>query len=190
MDFFSALTTRHSCRSFLPDPVSDAIIEKVIDAAVQAPSPLNGQPWSFVVITNPDAKERIMNEAVRYKQTLLEKSGWKWLDKYATDFIKTVPVMIAVMGDPKRTGADAIMEGAGNAWREACGAATQNLMLAAQSLGLSTLWFTMFDKAALKEIIGVDDGRVPLSLVFLGKASSEIAATPRKTAKELTRFLR
>jgi nitroreductase len=190
MDSFSAIAARRSCRSFLPDPVSDSDIETIIGAAMQAPSPLNGQPWSFVVVANAELRERIFSETRRYKQELLEKSGWKWLEKYPMDFIKTVPVMIAVAGDPKRSGADAIMEGAGNAWREACGAAIQNLMLAAQSLGLSTLWFTMFDKGTLKEIIGIDDERVPLALVCIGNAKGEVAAMARKTVKDKTRFLR
>jgi hypothetical protein len=48
----------------------------------------------------------------------------------------------------------------------------------------------MFDKQTLKGIIGLDEGQVPLALVFMGKAKGEGAAMPRKTVGEKIRYLR
>jgi nitroreductase len=184
------MKTRRSCRAFLPGPVEENVIEQVIDAALQAPSPLNSQPWSFVVVTSPEMQQTIRDEAARYKQELIEKSGWKWLEKYSLDYVGTVPVMIAVFGNPLKSGADSLMEESGGAWRDACGAAIQNAMLMAESLGFATLWFTMYNKENLARLLGVDPPRVPLALLFLGKADGPVSVQPRKSVTDVTRYIR
>jgi len=114
MDVFTAIKERRSCRSFLPDTISDEVIEKILEAAVWAPSPANNQPWDFIVITNNNLKEKIWLESDKCKKMLFEKSGWKWLDRYKLDFVKEAPVVIVVVADPKKTGADMFLEEA--AW--------------------------------------------------------------------------
>ena len=190
MDVITAIRNRRSCRAFIPDPVAETDIATMIEAAIAAPSPLNAQPWSFVAITNDGVKARVAAEATRYKAELLGKSGWKWLDKFSLDFLTVVPVMIAVFGNPRKSGADMIMEERTGSWRDACGAAIQNMMLAAASLGLSTLWFTMFDKSTLKTLLGVEGDAVPLAIVMVGKAAAPTAAPPRRKVEEVTKFLR
>jgi 5,6-dimethylbenzimidazole synthase len=190
MDLFTVIRERRSCRSYLPDPVSEADLETILGAAINAPSPLNSQPWNFVVITASEMKEKIHLEAVRCRNFLLETSGWKWLGRYDLEFLKSVPAMIAVIGDPKKSGADIFMEGGAGAWREACAAAVQTMMLAAQSVGLSTLWFTMFDKGNIKQLLGIEGEAVPLAMVMVGKAAAPLAAVPRKDLKEVVRYIR
>ena len=190
MDLFTAIKERRSCRSFLPDPVSDADLETIIGAAINAPSPINSQPWNFVVITAGETKEKIHSEAVRCRNFLLETSGWRWLGKYDLEFLRKVPAMIAVIGNPKKSGADIFMEGGAGAWREACAAAVQTMMLAAQSVGLSTLWFTMFDKGNIKQLLGIEGEAVPLAIVMVGKAAAAVEATPRKSFEEVVRYIR
>ena len=189
MDVLTAIKERRSCRSFLSDPISAADVKTIIEAAIAAPSPLNAQPWTFAAVSSADVKAAIAAEAARYKAELLAKSGWKWLDKFDIGFLASVPVMIAVFGNPRTSGADTLMEGEGFAWRDACGAAVENMMLAATSLGLSTLWFTMYDKATLKPLLGVEGDAVPLVLVWVGKAAAPVAAPPRKRVEEVTRFI-
>jgi 5,6-dimethylbenzimidazole synthase len=190
MDILSAIAARRSCRSFHSDPVADRDIESVITAAMSAPSPLNTQPWNFVVITGSGAKAKIYAEAVRTKQFLMEKTNWKWIGRYDVEFLKTVPVMVAVIGDPKKSGADIFMEGGIGAWRDACGAAVQNMMLAAQAVGLASLWFTMFDKARMNEILGITEVRFPIGLIFLGKPAAAPVAVPRKSLQESVSYIR
>ncbi len=59
MDLYTAIKERRSCRNFLPDPIDQNTIEKILEAATWAPSPLNSQPWEFLVITNNEVKEKI-----------------------------------------------------------------------------------------------------------------------------------
>ena len=190
MDILTAISERRSCRSFLPDPVQDRDIEAVLTAAINAPSPLNSQPWNFVVVTGSETRAKIYEEAVRCRQFLLEKTGWKWLGRYGVEFLKTVPVMVGVIGDPKKSGADIFMEGGIGAWRDACGAAIQNMMLAARALGLASLWFTMFDKARMNEILGITEVRFPIGLVFLGKPAAATAAIPRRNLQDVVSYIR
>ena len=189
MDIFTAIKERRSCRKYLPDQIDKDQIEKILEAATWAPSPANSQPWEFVVITNSEMKEKIYNEAERCKEYFLEKSGWKWLSKYRMDFLKEAPVVIAVIGNPKGSGTDMFSNEGATAYRECCGAAIQNMILAAHAMDLGTLWFTLFDKEKLKGILDVDPDRSPISLVLVGKAGGDLVQTPRKDVKDKTRYI-
>jgi len=190
MDIFTAIRERRSCRSFLPDPVSEATIEKILNAAVWAPSAANNQPWEFIVVTNKDIKKDIFSESEKCKKVLYEKSGWKWVDRYKVDFLEEAPVIIAVIGDPGKTGADMFLEGGGLAYQHGCAAAIQNMLLAAHALGLATLWFTLFDKATMRKILNIDASKEPLALICLGNPAILPAPPPRKDAEEMTLYLR
>ena len=189
MDLFDALQGRKSCRDFLKDPVDKDTIEKILAAAVTAPSPLNTQPWQFIVITDQAKKEEIHAEADRCRDWAAEKSGWKWLNKYDAGFLKQAPVLIAVVGDPEKTGVDMYQEEGRAGYQLACAAAIQNLLLAAHALDLGSVWFTFYDKNALRKILDIPDNKTPVSLICIGKKASEPKATPRKDAKEKTRYI-
>ncbi len=61
-EFFSAVATRRSVRDFLPDSVPDEVLQLCLDAARQAPSSSNLQPWEFVIVRSPEARQAA-NEA-------------------------------------------------------------------------------------------------------------------------------
>ncbi len=191
MDVFTAIKERRSCRSFLPEPVTEEETLKILEAGSWAPSPLNVQPWEFVVVTSDDLKEKIFSEGDRCRRWAFEKSGWKWMDSYKVDFLRSVPCIIAVIGDPKKTGADMFFEeGGGVAYQHACAAAIQNMHLAAHALGLGTLWYTLFDRSRIRDILGVEAEKDPLALVLLGKPDGDPQKAPRKDVAKKTRFMR
>lgn len=190
MDVFTAMKERRSCRSFSTEPVGDDVIEKVLEAAVWAPSPLNAQPWHFIVITSQEVKERIFVEADRCRQWALEKSGWKWLGGYDMGFLKAAPVLIVVVGDPKKTGVDMFQDEGGVAYQHGCAAAVQNMLLAAHAQGLGTLWFTFFDKKNMREILGIEPEKTPLSLICLGRPEGEPAPASRKEPAKVSTYVR
>lgn len=190
MDVFTAISGRRSCRKFQPLAVSDADMEKILDAGNWAPSPANRQPWEFVVITNDGIKERIFADCEACKKKLFERSGWKWLEKFPIEFVKEVPVIIAVIGDPKKSGADMFLdEGTGRGYLQSCSAAVQNMMLAAHALGLGSLWFTLFEAGSVRQILGLDPGKDPIALLCIGKPVSG-TTTQRKDFREKTTYLR
>ena len=167
MDLITAIKERRSCRAYLPDPIDEATIEQVLEAAIYAPSPANLQPWEFVVITGQEIKEKIYTSSGELKQAWFEKSGWNWVNKYSIDFLKDVPAMVCVIGDPKKSGLDVFSPQGPEAYQHACAAAIQNMMLMAHSLGLGTLWFTLFNKDVVREILGVDGEKMPLALICM-----------------------
>lgn len=190
MDVFEAIEARRSCRNFLPDAVDEADIQKLLAAGMRAPSPLNTQPWQFVVVTASAVRQQIAAEAERCRRWAIEASGWQWLGKYSVAFLKQVPVMIAVAGDPGKSGVDGFQEGGPVAYQHACAAAAQNILLAAHALGLGGLWFTLFDKPTLAGILKIEAPRIPLALLCIGKPADTGSATPRKDVAARTTLIR
>ncbi len=190
MDLFEAIKRRRSCRAFSKEAVPQEVLEKILEAAVWAPSPMNAQPWEFIVVSNEEVKEKIAAEAERCREWALEESGWKWLKGYGMEFLKSVPVMIAVVGDPRKSGVDTLQKEGGVGYQNACAAAIQNMLLASHALGFGSLWFTFFDKQPLREILGIDAGKTPVALVCVGKPDAEPAPAGRKGVEEKTRYVR
>jgi len=190
MDIFTAIKERRSCRDFMSDPVSDDVLEKILEAGTWAPSAANNQPWEFIVVTNDEIKKNIFTESEKCRKILFEKSGWKWVDRYKIGFIDEAPVIIAVIGDPQKTGADMFLEGGGLAYQHGCAAAIQNMLLAAHAMGLGALWFTLFEKASIREILKIDQVKEPLALICLGKPVNVSSPTPRKGVKDKTAYVR
>lgn len=190
MDVFTAIKERRSCRKFLTDAIGEELIEKILEAAVWAPSPANNQPWEFIVITSPDIKKKIHVESLECKRKIYEKSGWGWVDKYQAGFLLEAPVLIAVIGDSEKTGAHKFLEGTEDTYQHGCAAAIQNMLLAAHAQGLGSLWFTLFDRETMRKTLGIEPSREPLALVCIGKTAGSAFQTRRKDAKEKTRYLR
>ena len=188
MELRTATTERRNCRNYLPDALSKETIERLLEAATWAPSPVNNQPWEFIVITSPELKAKLFAEAETRRQFLYEKSGWKWLNRYEMGFLKDVPVIIAVVGDPKKSGADMFLKDGGMAYQHACAAAIQNILLTAHSLGFGSLWFTLFEREVLRELLSIDSEKDPLALICVGKPAGEPFQTPRKTVQEKTSY--
>ena len=190
MDVFTAMKERRSCRRFSPEAVDERLIEQILEAGNWAPSPANQQPWEFIVIRSAAIKDKVFEEGEMCKRKLFERSGWKWLDSYRIDFVKEAPVIIAVIGDPKKSGADLFLdEGTGRGYLEACSAVVQNMMLAAHALGLGSLWFTVFEGESLRQTLGLDPGKDPMALVCIGKAAGGPAPAKRKDFKEKTIYM-
>ena len=189
MELFTAINMRQSCRDFLDESIEKEDIEKILKAGIMAPSPLNSQPWDFIVITNNNVKEQIWNGVEKCKAKIAETSGWKWLEKYSVKFLQTVPVIIVVTGDKTKSGADIFQEGGPVAYQHACAAAVQNMLLATYSLNLGSVWFTLFDKESVKELLNIGDNKVPLAFVCLGKPANELAKTTRKHITKKTVFI-
>ena len=189
MDLFTAIETRTSCRQFSSQAVDRQTIQKVLAAAVRAPSPLNTQPWQFLVITAEAHKQAIHAESERCRQWAIEQSGWQWLGKYKTDFLLQAPVLVAVVGDPKKSGMDMFQKEGSVGYQLACAAAIQNMMLAAHALDLGSLFFTLFDKDQMRRILDIPDEKTPVAIVCLGKPDAPQKPVPRKEVSEKTVYL-
>jgi nitroreductase len=64
------------------------------------------------------------------------------------------------------------------------------MLLAAHAMGLGSLWFTLYEKDVMRELLGLDADKDPVALVCLGKASGDPINTPRKPLQEKIRYVR
>jgi len=123
----------------------------MLRAAMNAPSAGNEQPWEFVVITDRDKLSKVP-EFHPYSKMLLGAT-----------------TAILVVADPAKVKYEEELR---QLWIQDCSAATQNILLAAHSLGLGAVWLAVYpDPPRLKgmrELFGIPNELVPFSIVSLG----------------------
>jgi len=137
---------RRSIRQFQDKSVEDSLIQAVLDAANQAPSAHNKQSWRFIVIR--DEKKQQLAQLVSQKASGFPKPSSAIL-RMAARTILSAPVVIAVMntGTLIRHGTELFnieQDVSGDFFRtmeiQSSAAAVENLLLAATSLGLGSVW--------------------------------------------------
>lgn len=151
MEFTETLMARRSIRKFTSEPVSDEQVELVLRAAMAAPSAGNEQPWRFVVVRDRATLDAL-SVATPYARPLA-----------------SAPVGIVVCADMT------VLRYTGF-WVLDCAAAIENMLLAATSLGLGSLWMGVYPEERLVEPVGLvmptPDDIVVHSMVALGHAES------------------
>ena len=137
------ILSRKSVRSYTDQKLTNAQIETLLRAAMAAPSGRNLQPWSFVVLTDPSEYDTIFE-------------GNFNLDKF-----KQAAAVIVLCA-----------EQTGNTWRDDLAAATENLLLAAESMGLGAVWTASYPYEDRylppKKALGLPDAVIPYSIVPVG----------------------
>lgn len=182
MEFKDLVKARRSCRAFQSSPVTDEQLAFILEAGSWAPSPLNLQPWEFVVITEETLKAKIKAIAEEARQSVIDNGGPGWAGKYAMDFIETAPTLIAVVVDPAKAGLGSFF-GQTYGAMQAASACIQNMMLAASDLGLESLWFTFFAPQKMQAALDIPDNLEIAGLIPIGKPKDVLEAPPRKEAK-------
>ena len=186
MDALQAIAQRRSIRRFKDTPIPDEVMEKILTAAIQAPSGKNAQPWRFVVIQEDERAEmvRIMRDAierVRAQDGDIGSSAW------TANIMEQAPVTVFVFNanaenTPGREWTSNVVD------VQSIGAAIQNMLLAAWELGIGSLWIcdVFYAYAELCEWLG--ETREMIAAVSLGYADESPAARPRKPIDEVTRW--
>lgn len=169
-----AIRDRRSSSRFKSTPVNEEKLNAILEAGRWAPSWVNTQPWRFIIIKDEGIKER-MSEAV---STFFKLS------------IRDAPICVAVCVNPEKDSFHFIEDGA---------TATQNMALAAQSIGLSTSWIGVFSlrneknssEKKLKEILGVPKEWRLISILPLGVPESKETSTRKElsTILDFNRFV-
>ncbi|WP_067477724.1 nicotinate-nucleotide--dimethylbenzimidazole phosphoribosyltransferase [Actinomadura hibisca] len=144
---------------FLPDPVDDAALTRVLEAAHRAPSVGLTQPWDFVVIRSAERRERVRDLAERqrraYAASLVPARAARF-DGMKVEAIREAPINIAVTCDPTRGGRNPLGRHAQPRtapYSVAC--AVQNLWLAARAEDLGVGWVSFFDERELAAELGL-----------------------------------
>jgi nitroreductase len=188
MDAIDAIQRRTSVRRFRSDPVTRETIERLLDCAVRAPNHKLTEPWRFAVLTG-EARARYAEIRARHRLK-------RWADPASPEAVAggekvrrealETPAFVVVMtaADP-----DEITREEDYA---AAMMAVENLMIAAESLGLGTYLRTggIMREPALAELVGLDPGRQRIvGVLSLGYPAEREPPRRRKPAGELTRWL-
>lgn len=175
MDVIDAIRNRRSIRKYTTDPVADADLETVLDAARWAPSWANTQCIRWVVVRDPDTKEKLAD-------TLPHGNP-------AGDAMRTVPVVLVSCAETGRAGfksAEPVTDKDDTWYMFDAASAAQNLMLAALELGLGTVHVGLFDAERAGQIVGVPENVRVVELIPLGHPTADPPRNPRrKELKEL-----
>lgn len=190
-DFYQEIKRRRTIREFSDRPVSREIIEFCVKSAGTAPSGANMQPWHFVVISNPDIKNRIRVEAEKEEAEFYShKAPQEWLDALAplgTDaskpFIETAPYLIAIFTQSYGLLPDGRRVKHYYA-QESVGIATGFLIAALHHAGLATLTHTPSPMNFLNEVLERPRNEKPFLLLIVGYPA-EGAMVPQITKEPL-----
>lgn len=192
-----AIYSRRSIRKYTDEPVSRSTIEKIIDAGRVAPSAKNRQPWKYIVFGNEHKKEilNVMEIGLQREEkgiTDLPKSRQGIPDaKNTLRIMQEAPILIVVLNTNGKSpflsidNDDRIVELCDTM---SIGASIENMLLAAEKMGLGTLWIanTCF---AYKELVSYLDTEAELvGAIALGYANESPAQRPRKKLDEITEY--
>ena len=188
MNTLEAIANRRSIRRFKSTPVPRATIEKLIEVTGQAPSAKNRQPWRFVILQGA-AKDKLarlmLDGAARLKAGGENIGSAEW----SAGVIAQAPVTILVFNAAHEHDGLFFENPIYNAPDiQSIGGAIQTMLLAAEDLGLGTLWIAdvLYAYNAIREWVGRREELV--AAVTLGYADEAPGPRPRRPWLELTEW--
>jgi len=170
LDVFEAIKNRRSVRAFTKEPVSDAEVEQLIDAARWAPSAGNIQPWEFIVVRDLEIKKGLCKAASN--QT----------------FIEEAPVVVVVCANEWRSGRGYGRRGVNLFCLQDTAAATQNMLLAAHALGFATCWVGAFNEEEARRVLKIPDGVRAVAMIPLGHPAQKPRVRLRRPLNEVIHY--
>lgn len=147
MEALEALKTRRSIRKYTEQKISDNDIKEIINCAMHSPSAFDKQPWHFVVVDKKELFVKVFEEVSH------------------AEMIKGASHAVILCGDTK------LEENQGLLIQD-ISAVTENLLLAAHSLGLGAVWVGIYPfeeiEIGIKKLFGIPDEIVPVSMAVIG----------------------
>jgi nitroreductase len=160
MDF---IMTRRSIRQYTDRPVPEELVTQLLRAAMAAPSAKNQQPWHFVVV-----RDRELLEAIA------QSTPYSGMTRGAQ-----LAIVICAAPDERDPGY----------WPQDCSAATENLLIAANAMGLGAVWLGYYPLPerveSMREILGAPENIVPFSVVPIGYPAEHPAPADRYDAQRV-----
>lgn len=158
------IATRTSVRDYEARPVEKEKIEKMLRAAMAAPTAMNKQPWHFVVVDQRNVLDALAGA-----------------NPYAK-MLKKAPLAIVVCGNT-----DKMIEGDGrDFWIQDASAATENLLLAAHAMGLGAVWTGAYPSEerciSISKVLSLSDNLIPLNMIVVGYPAEQ--PQPKQKFKE------
>jgi nitroreductase len=175
--FLYLVANRESVRSYTDTPVEHEKIERILETARLAPSACNAQPWKFIVVDNPELKNKLA-DATSTKVIGLNH------------FSKQAPVHIVVVMEPANfTSKFGSMVKQKHFPLIDIGIAAEHICLAAVAEGLGTCMIGWFDEPAVRKLLSIPPKSRPVLIITLGyPAKPEVREKRRKSLEEVVRY--
>jgi nitroreductase len=186
-DVFSVIRSQRAYRQFTDEPVSDDLVERVLEAATYAPSAENTQPWVFIVVRDAATRAQIGELTQRqwerggrdYSRPRLNAAMFEDVERGAMGGIVAAPVVVVVGGDTARCN-EAVLDAS-------IFPAVQNLLLAANAVGLGAALTTLTTSAReLHELLALPDHVRPMAVIPLGRPARRLSPPRRAPVAEKT----
>ncbi|MGR8920562.1 MAG: nitroreductase family protein [Gammaproteobacteria bacterium] len=200
---FETIHSLRAMRRLKPDPVPDEMIDRILDAAIRAPSGQNSQPWAFLVVTDPERK-RWFGE--RYHHWILERFGERMTAndpttpmgrtvnaaRHLAEHMHEAPVLLMAMGKRDWPFAVAAEDRVGKA-PPSYGSiypAVQNILLAARGLGLGASLTTMHQmfEEEMHEYFGIPEDYGVVATIPIGFPTGRFGPVTRDPAATKTHY--
>lgn len=204
------LATRRSVREYTADPVARPVLERLLAAAMSAPSATNRQPWRFTVVTAAATRARIV-AAVRARTELLDRTiragahaaEWGAYGDFFWQPLATAPVIViptvrefpdTLAGFLRSSGADPErfeLPSAMQPERSALGGAVMALLLQAHAEGLGAAWMAgpMVARAEVEALCDIAAPWQMAGAIALGTPAAVPPAPGRRAAAQLVRWI-
>ena len=166
-DTIATILKRKSVRTFKAEPVAKEKLETIVRAGMAAPTAVDKRPWEFIVVTDKALLKKLADTLPYAKMT--EKAA----------------AAILVLGnlDTQFGGREA------DFWITDCSAATENILLAVESLGLGAVWTAVYpDKervVAVRSLFKLPENMVPLNVIPLGVPGGDEKPKDKWNPKQL-----
>lgn len=168
--FFEIISKRHSIRAFAESKIEKEKIEKILKASQRAPSAGNLQSYKIFLVSK--SKEKLNLAKAAHDQ----------------NYIKDCSLVLVFCADPENSAKEYGIRGQKLFCIQDATIACSYAQLAAQSLGLATLWVGAFDEDQVRDILGC--GRLrPVVILLVGEANEEPEITERKPIDKIIQEL-
>jgi len=171
-DVIDAILQRRCIREFSREPVPEATIGRIMDAAIHAPSGGNLQPWEFYVVLSQEKKEGLAAAA------------------YGQSFLAEAPVVIVVCAVPQMSGAKYGQRGMTLYCLQDTAAAVQNILLAATGYGLASCWVGAFDEEQVLKVLESPMNLRPVAMIPIGYSEVTARTPARRSLNEVVHIIR
>ena len=153
-DFYDVIMSRASVRSYLDKPVEDEKIDKLLHAAMAAPTAIDKRPWHFIVVTEKEMLKKLADASPNAKM------------------VATAPLAVVVCGDMSKENDDWTKD----FWIQDVSAASENMLLQAHAMGLGGVWTAIWPSvergAAVSSLLETPEHIIPFATLVFGYPSS------------------
>ena len=178
MELKQAVHTRRSIRNYSPEPVSREQVSEILNAAVQAPSAMNSQPWAFAIIQDAAYLKTLSERSKAFLLSVME--NMPVLEKYRPamtneefNIFYNASTLIIIYAKPE-----------GPHPEEDCCLAAQNIMLTTHDLGLGSCWIgfarPLLNQPELKKELGIPAEYTAVAPLIIGYPAGKSVDLPKK----------